>query len=248
MFVQCLGSGDAFGSGGKLNTCFYIRTSPSARGLRILLDCGASGSIAMKRAGLTVNDVNVIIISHFHGDHFGGLPVFIREAQSVRDHQKVLTIIGPGGIKEKTEEALQCLYPGPSAQDSFPVQFLTYSIQQPLTFGSLQLTAYRALHSTDTNPHILRLEAGGKVVAFSGDTEWTDDLLAASKGADLFICEASFYAAGHQNHLSVAQLLDKLGDITARKIVLTHAGEKVLKHAADIPLPIASDGEVLMDE
>lgn len=192
--------------------------------------------------------MNVIVISHFHGDHFGGLPIFIREAQSVRDHLKVLTIIGPQGIKEKTEEALQCLYPGPSAQDSFPIQFLTYSTHQRLTFGPLQLTPYRAIHSEDTNPHILRIEAGGKVLAFSGDTEWTDDLLAASSGADLFLCEASFYSAGNRNHMSVAELLEKRGEITAKKIVLTHADEKVLKHAADIPLPIAEDGQVLMDE
>lgn len=97
MYVKCLGSGDAFGSGGKLNTSFFIR----AADMGILLDCGASTSIALKRAGLTVNDVDVIIISHFHGDHFGGIPIFIREAQVTRDGHHPLTIIGPEGIESQ---------------------------------------------------------------------------------------------------------------------------------------------------
>lgn len=244
MYVKCLGSGDAFGSGGKLNTSFFIR----AADMGILLDCGASTSIALKRAGLTVNDVDVIIISHFHGDHFGGIPIFIREAQVTRDGHHPLTIIGPEGIELKANKALQCFYPGPGMSDTFSTNFLPYNTGQPLMFGSLKIIAFKAIHSEDTNPHCLRIEAGGKVLAFSGDTEWTDELLKASKGADLFICEASFYEAEKKNHLSVRQLLSKLAQIEAKKIVLTHAGEKVLAHAAEIPIHIAEDGEVLLQD
>lgn len=132
--------------------------------------------------------------------------------------------------------------------DTFSTNFLPYNTGQPLMFGSLKIIAFKAIHSEDTNPHCLRIEAGGKVLAFSGDTEWTDELLKASKGADLFICEASFYEAEKKNHLSVRQLLSKLAQIEAKKIVLTHAGEKVLAHAAEIPIHIAEDGEVLLQD
>ena len=244
MYVKCLGSGDAFGSGGKLNTSFFVRTA----GMGILLDCGASTSIGLKRAGLTVNDIDLIIISHFHGDHFGGIPIFIREAQVSRGGNHPLTIIGPEGIELKANKALQCFFPGPGMSETFSTNFLTYNSDQPLAFGSLKIKAFKAIHAADTNPHCLRIEAGGKVLAFSGDTEWTDELLKVSKGADLFICEASFYEAEKKNHLSVKQLLSKLTQIEAKKMVLTHAGEKVLEHAAEIPIHIAEDGEVLLED
>lgn len=248
MYIQCLGSGDAFGSGGRLNTCYYLRAGGPDDRTGVLLDCGATTSAALKRAGLTVDFVDCIIISHFHGDHFGGIPAFIKEIEVVRDPARPLTIIGPEGIEKKVETALQIFYPGAGVQESFPVNFLTFKVGETLQFKSLRITPRRAVHPSGTNPHCFRIESDGKVLAFSGDTEWTDELLKISDGADLFICEASFYDAGRRNHLSVEELIEKRDLIRAKRLVLTHAGEKVLEHAPGIPFKIAEDGEVLMDD
>jgi ribonuclease BN (tRNA processing enzyme) len=79
MRLTIIGSGDAFGSGGRFNTCFFLET---AKG-KLLVDCGASSLVALKAQGLDPNEVDGIVLSHLHGDHFGALPFLLMDAQSV---------------------------------------------------------------------------------------------------------------------------------------------------------------------
>lgn len=244
MFIKCLGSGDAFGSGGRCNTSFYIRTDASG----ILLDCGASTLIAMKREKLSTDDIDVVVISHLHGDHFGGLAFLLCEITALNTRSKPLTIIGPPDVEARSRQALECFFPGVALKADSAIRFTTYTTEEKLTLDSLQLTPYAAIHSPQTHPHSLRLVADQKVVAYSGDTEWTEDLLRVSKGADLFICEASTYESSIKHHLSVKQVLDQIDRVDAKRIVLTHLSEEALKHTNEIPLTVAADGMVLMDD
>ena len=77
MRLTIIGSGDAFGSGGRFNTCFRIETG----GRAVLIDCGASSVVAMKAQGIDPNSIDGVIFSHLHGDHFGGVPFLLLDAQ-----------------------------------------------------------------------------------------------------------------------------------------------------------------------
>lgn len=79
MQLQVLGCGDAFGSGGRFNTCFHLAGSAGT----ILIDCGASALIAMRRFGVEPNRIDTVFLTHLHGDHFGGLPWLILDGQLV---------------------------------------------------------------------------------------------------------------------------------------------------------------------
>ncbi|MBZ0148102.1 MAG: MBL fold metallo-hydrolase, partial [Pseudorhodoplanes sp.] len=79
MRLQFIGSGDAFGSGGRFNTCFHLTGART----NALIDCGASSLIALKRAGIDRNAIETILVTHFHADHFGGVPFFVLDAQLV---------------------------------------------------------------------------------------------------------------------------------------------------------------------
>ncbi len=67
MKLTVIGSSDAFGSGGRLQTCFHV-THP---GGQFLIDCGATSLIGLARQGIDPNGISAIFISHLHGDHFG---------------------------------------------------------------------------------------------------------------------------------------------------------------------------------
>jgi ribonuclease BN (tRNA processing enzyme) len=90
MQVRFIGCGDAFGSGGRFNTCFHV----TGGGASFLIDCGASSLIAMKRFGVDRNGIESILITHFHGDHFGGIPYFMLDAQFFSKRVTPLTIAG----------------------------------------------------------------------------------------------------------------------------------------------------------
>lgn len=244
MFVQCLGCGDAFGSGGRLNSSFFIRTKTR----RILLDCGASALIALKKENLSAADIDIILISHLHGDHFGGLAFVLCEMIALGNRKKMLTIIGPEKTEERTRQALECFFPGVNLQPDTPVTFLTYTPEKELEFEPIKVTAYPAVHAAASDPHSLRLQADNTVIAYSGDTEWSDNLIRVSMNADLFICEGSTWETPVKQHLSIKEVLSQLPRIQARRIVLTHLGDVALNHADSLPLTVARDGMILMDE
>ena len=243
IFVKCLGSGDAFGSGGRFNTSFYIRTDSQG----ILMDCGASTLVALKKERLSMDDIDIILITHFHGDHFGGLPFVLCEIEAMGKRKKPLTIVGPEGIRQNSLQSLACLYPGVELTDETEVRFITYTAGIPVTMDNITVTSFKVIHSPETNPHALRLECDERVVAYSGDTEWTDALIDVSRDADLFICEGSTYDKMIKNHLSIQQVLNKRHLLSARKICFTHLSEQALKVTSTMNLDIADDGMILLD-
>ena len=98
MHLQFVGCGDAFGSGGRFNTCFHL----VGNGINALIDCGATSLVAMNKLKIDRNDIDVVFISHFHADHVAGLPFLILEANYVTKRTRPLNVVGPPGLKTMT--------------------------------------------------------------------------------------------------------------------------------------------------
>jgi ribonuclease BN (tRNA processing enzyme) len=153
--VLFLGSGDAFGSGGRLQTCIYV----DAEETKFLIDCGASSLVAMKRAGVDPSAIDVILVSHFHGDHFGGIPFLIRETQIAAVRTKPLAIAGPAGIKERIKSAMEILFPGSAdAAPQFPINFIELVDESANVLNHVSVRYYAAVHTPGTAAHSLRVE------------------------------------------------------------------------------------------
>jgi ribonuclease BN (tRNA processing enzyme) len=173
MRLVVLGCGDAFGSGGRLNTCFFIDA-----GLGVLIDCGTSVLSAMKRHGLDGNCVDVIVLTHLHGDHFAGIPFLSRETQIAATRTKPLTIVGPPGHEGVIRETMELLFPGsPNRLEMFDLVFREYGTAEPLEIDALSVRAMAVQHTAGTNPHAVRLSVEGRTVVYSGDTAWLDSLV-----------------------------------------------------------------------
>ena len=109
MQVRFAGSGDAFGSGGRFQTCIWL----GGGGQVLLVDCGATSLVALKAQGLDPNEVGAVAVTHLHGDHFGGLPFLILDGQFTRRSTPLL-VAGPPGIRARLTEAMENLFPGSS--------------------------------------------------------------------------------------------------------------------------------------
>lgn len=238
--VQFLGSGDAFGSGGRLQTCLYVN-SPAAH---FLIDCGASSLSAMKRWGVSPSVVDAILVTHLHGDHFGGIPFFILEAQLVSKRQQPLILAGPPGVTSRIRDAQEVLFPGSSRiQQRFPIEFIEFKKGESIKIGPVEVTPYGVVHESGAPPFALRVAVDGKVISYSGDTEWTDQLIRAAEGADLFICEAYYLEKKVKFHLDYHTLMSHRSDLSCGKLVLTHMSDDLLKRSGSLDAEYAEDGK-----
>ena len=243
MQLQFVGCGDAFGSGGRFNTCFHV----SGERTNLLIDCGASSLPALKRLEIDRDAIDLILITHFHGDHFAGLPFFLLDAQFTR-RSRPLVIAGPQGIETKLPQVMEVMFEHSSrTRQRFDLSVVTLAPQERRRFGEVTVTSYPVVHGESGGPFLAyRIEAEGRVISYSADTEWTDALIPAALDADLFIAEAYTYDRMVKNHLSLKALEAHLPAINARRVVLTHMSDDMLGRVDDLPYTAASDGMAIV--
>lgn len=240
MQLTFVGCGDAFGSGGRFNTCFHVRTSKSC----FLIDCGASSMIALKSLKLDPNEIDAILITHFHGDHFGGIPYFMLDAQFFSKRRAPLTILGPSGLQDWFIRVMETAFPGSS--ETKPKFDLTLQELAPGTtteIGDLSVTTARVRHGPPDGPfHAYRIQTDGKTLAYTGDTEWVDELIKIGHEADLLIAEAYFFDRQVPLHLDLATLDEKLPEIAPKRLILTHMNPDMLSRMGTVSHECAYDG------
>jgi len=243
MKVTIVGSGDAFSTGGRANTCILVQSAKTTA----VLDFGAGSMLRWKDLGLALNDVDVIVISHLHGDHFGGLPFVLLESQFVTRRERSLRMIGPPGFKARLQSLLEDFFPT-SLNLKWNFDWLIEEVpaRQRVAVGDLSIETYEVVHASGSLSTGIRVTDGEKVFAFSGDSAWTESLVALSAEADLFLLECYSGGPPVPGHMDWPTLRTHLPDFTARKIMLTHLGETSLPKIPEMEaagLLIAHDGK-----
>ena len=203
---------------------------------RFLFDAPPTALYGLKRGGADLNALDVILVSHFHGDHFFGLPFLLLEyayasggpGQTDR-RSRDLWIVGPPGIEEKTETLTALGYPNLSRRDlGFKRRYVEMEPGCAKEIAGLRLEAEKMNHAVESLPLCLgyRAECDGRRLAYTGDTAWTDSLLQLGDDVDVFVSDCTYATGFNQpEHLSfdeIGVLRRKLSERTS--IVLTHLG------------------------
>lgn len=242
MRLQVVGCGDAFGSGGRNNACFLLQGESTS----LLLDCGPTSLPAMKRMGIRPDSVDAVAVSHLHGDHFGGLPFLFLEQRYRQEDKRPLTIAGPAGLEQHTDQLAYTLYSsGIARADRLPVRFLELRVDVPTRIGAAQVTPFAVRHAPQMDCLGLRVEMDGKTVVYSGDTEWFDGLVEASRGADLMLLECTHLDEDGGYHLRLDDVLSNRHRLECSQLLLVHLGAGVLGRKDQHDLPWADDGMIL---
>lgn len=240
MEIVFLGTGNAFGSGGRHPIAILVR----GKDFDLLLDCGPAILPRLKQLGRTASAIDLVLISHHHGDHFAGVPFLLLEYQYEHPRRRPLTVAGPPGTGEKLKQLSQLLFPGlESKERQFDLSFWDVNDGERARWQNLTLGAFRVRHFPGAIAFGYRLELEGRTIVYSGDTEWTDELARQSDNADLFICECSSFEKKLDYHMSYRELEAHRDRLGARRTILLHAGEDVLARRSELAFELAEEGQ-----
>ena len=239
--IRFFGSGNAFADGGRSHACIHV----SAPGVSLLLDCGASSLPAIRRLSDPAT-ITAIAVTHLHGDHFGGIP-FLLDQQKWSHRAGAMVLAGPPSLERRVSQ-LAAAYTMDFATLGFALSYVVLGAEERDVAGA-RIVALPVRHSPDVEPHGLRVRVDGKLIAYSGDARWSDELVAVARGADLFICEASNFSVADEQanpvHVSYETLMQRRDELGCRRIVLTHLGTNTLAHLGELQLEYAVDGTEL---
>ncbi|WP_026606985.1 MBL fold metallo-hydrolase [Methylocapsa acidiphila] len=242
MKITIVGCGDAFGTGGLAHTCFRV----DSKGSSTIVDFGASSISSWKRLGFRFDDVDAVVISHLHGDHFGGLPFLLLDCQFVERRTKPLLLIGPPGLGQRLDSALQSSFPDERhLRWGFPWRVEEIPARRKVKLGGSTLETFEVVHKSGGLSTGVRLDDGEKIFAYSGDTAWTDALLDLSAMADLFMVECYSGATPVPNHMDWPTLKSNLSRFSPKRIVATHLSASAMACRVEMEeagLTIAHDG------
>lgn len=239
MEIRFVGTGDAFGSGGRWQTCVHV----SADGQVLLADCGATSLTALKAQGLDPGSISGVAVTHLHGDHFGGLPFLILDGQ-FSGRTAPLLVAGPPGTEERLAATMEALFPGStSVRRRFQVEVTELAATgAPVTLGAATVRGWQVEHPSGAPALAVRIDLGDRSFAYSGDSQWTPALAEAARGTDLFAVEAYTFARPIKYHLDYQTLHAHLPELETRSVVITHMSADMLARLADADVPAAFDG------
>ncbi len=235
MEVKFIGSGDAFGSGGRLQPCFLATDKES----RFALDFGFTALIGLQQQKIEPNTIDAVLLTHLHGDHCGGVPFLLMDAMLGSKRESPLTIIGPVGIETHIKSLQEMLFPGSNImQPKFTVKYIEITPNESVYWRKYKISAIDAKHTVTTNPLALKIETESKTLAYTGDGELTEALIDFTADAELLIAECYYFDKPVKWHLNYPDIKH----LRAKKIVLTHMHETMLAHKDEVPETCAYDG------
>lgn len=211
-----LGSGNAFTSGRYWNS-FLLNG-------RHLFDASPIVLPHLKRSGAQLDEIESVFVSHFHADHFFGLPFLLLEYSELTPRTEDLVIVGPPTIEERLRTVTGAGFPHLlQKEQTYGVQFVELHDGFEGQIGAMKYVAREVTHVSDFGCYGFRVELDGRTLAYSGDSMMCDALLELADGVDVFVVECSCWDGDCGPHLGpddVRELRRRLGPRPA--FVLTH--------------------------
>jgi ribonuclease BN (tRNA processing enzyme) len=236
-----IGTSDHFSSGGRRQAAYLLRGPSGA----VLVDCGQTTLAGLAAHAVPRDEIDAIVVSHFHADHFGGVPSFLLATLDFEDRRRrPLVIAGPRGIEQRVRDAARAIgHPLDAHRFPFPLRFLELETGAPAAeVGPVRVTFFEAHHAPDSCPHGMLIDDGASRIAYSGDTGWFDALPRRVAGADLFLCDCTHVRPEYMYHLSLEELTQKRAQFDCGPLVLTHLGREMRARGGSEGFSIADDG------
>lgn len=251
MKIDFCGVGEAFDEH-HTNTSLLV-TLPQTPLRQILLDCGFSAASPFWRISPDPMALDAVWISHFHGDHFLGIPqLLLRMFENNR--QKPLTVIGQKEVRAVVLDAMELAYPGFLKKMAFTIEAIEVEAGQSFKVAGFKGTVAPSIHSKPCLA--LRLDSDNGSFFYSGDGRPSDASCQLAQGCDLIIQEAFTLDEPLHGHATVIEAIEFAQDANARYLALVHLNRDVrrerkseikglMKHTSPLTVLLPESGETL---
>ncbi|MBA3372698.1 MAG: MBL fold metallo-hydrolase [Actinomycetota bacterium] len=217
----------------------YLLETPD---YRLLVDCG-NGSLSNLQQRWDVADIDAVLISHLHPDHFSDLYGLYYTLRFHPDGPLSVPVYAPGGAQRHLAQVVN-----DDGEFANRLHFHAASAGSRLQLGPLTLDLFRANHPVETLA--LRVATDRVVVAYSADSAATPALTEAARDADLFLCDATWLERHRPLpsgiHMTGAEAGRQAADAGAARLLVTHVIPS--NDPAEVAAEAAAnyDGEVLV--
>jgi ribonuclease BN (tRNA processing enzyme) len=208
MLLQVVGCWGGYPAKNEAASCYLVEE----KGYRLLLDCG-SGSLS--RLPCHPWEIDSIVISHYHGDHYSDLECFFHAAlveTSLGLRKKNLFVLGPSD----PENPVGLFFPEAAEGKVFDPR-------EKIRLGPFILSFFANVHPCVS--FSIKVETGNSSLVYTGDTEWHEGLPGFCRNAGILVCETSLYNAAYgkvKGHLTAGET-GRLGVMAGvRTLLLTH--------------------------
>jgi len=240
--ILFVGTSDAFGAGGRRQSAIVMRSASGTA----LVDCGTTTNSGLSDLGVERDELDAMVISHFHGDHFAGIPLLLLAAQYADRRTKPMLIAGPPDIERRVRLLADAMgHPLEDKLWSYPIEFLELHPGSVVEVGPMSVETFKTQHQPDAHPQGYRLTSSGRVVSYSGDTGWFDGLPQIAAGSELFVCECTYRASDLDFHLNLEILEERQASFDCGRMLLTHLGTQMAERRPDDALETADDGMIV---
>lgn len=211
---------------------------------RVLFDAPPTLLAHLKRLRKDPGDIEVIFISHFHGDHYFGLPFLLLEYAELAPRKRDLTIVGPPGVAKRAQSLTDLAFSNVFRKDrGYGLHFIEVQDGVEAAAGDVRFVARKVFHVQGLECFGYRAVIGGKTIAYSGDTVMCDALVPLADGADVFVCECSCWGDNCGPHLNPANVMELHSRISPQtQFILTHIG------GGEAPRQITDAGILIADD
>lgn len=216
--VRVLGSGNAFNQNNRLNSSYLVESKEQ----KILIDCGFTTPLALQQNDIPCNEIDAVLITHYHGDHFAGLSAMLLALSYTSLQKKQLLIVGAEDVEDRVRELVKVLYPGSEKVfNTLDIKFQT--ITKSFKIGGISVEAIPMIHSVEALPYGFILDFNFKKIGFSGDTCWHAGVVDLITRVDAVFLECNLVKKVGKGHISVEELEEsKLVQSKKSNIYLTH--------------------------
>ena len=253
IFFSFIGTGNAFAEGGRFNAGYWL-TINKDKPNHTLIDCGPTTLAGIKKFNLPFAQLHRILISHYHGDHFAGLPfllldrAYLTSVDNNFSSSNKFQIYGPVGLEERIKRLIHATYPSQYDVLIGLCEFKVIDPEKHIKFPEYFLKSKKANHSEQAIMYRIEFKDTNNSIIYTGDNEMLLDQFTFFENSDILVTECTTFESQNGNHTSLKFIKDnisKFNEFNIKKVYLTHLGSEVY-NKIDIDLPpnvhLATDG------